>query len=165
MDSSPQLLLNVWRGVSRHILIDESVTRVMPLLSPELPLDALLVRHVDLARTTLETVAAAMVRPGQAPGRAKTECTPEDLDRILAWCREGPLLRAGDRPIQKQLPGLLPAGEEKETATKSGEYRRKKRRQPPVTVASLRLFLRPSTGPNRPFQPQSLGRVRDPVRI
>src|SRR5271157_2895886 len=34
-----------------------------------------------------------------------------------------------------------------------------------VTVASLRLFLRSSTGPNRPFQPQSLGRVRDPVRI
>ncbi len=109
MDSSPQLLLNVSREISLHILIDESVTRVMPLLSPELPLGALLVRHVDLARTTLETVAAAMVRPGQAPGGAKTECTPEDLDRILAWCREGPLLRAGDRPIQKQLPGLLPA--------------------------------------------------------
>jgi hypothetical protein len=34
-----------------------------------------------------------------------------------------------------------------------------------VTVASLRLFLRSSTGPNRRFQPQSLGRVRDPVRI
>ena len=34
-----------------------------------------------------------------------------------------------------------------------------------VTVASLRLFLRSSTGPNRAFEPQSLGRVRDPVRI
>ena len=32
-------------------------------------------------------------------------------------------------------------------------------------MASLRLFLRSSTGPNRAFQPQSLGRVRDPVRI
>jgi hypothetical protein len=51
------------------------------------------------------------------------------------------------------------------TATKFGEYRRKKRRQPPVTVASLRLFLRSSTGPDCRFQPQSLGRVRDPVRI
>ena len=60
----------------------------------------------------------------------------------------------------------LHAGErEKETATKSGEHRRKKGRQPPVTVASLRLSLRPSTGLNCPFQPQSLGRVRDPVRI
>src|SRR5208337_4584823 len=58
-----------------------------------------------------------------------------------------------------------PPERKNETATKSGEYRRKKRRQPPVTVASPRLFLRPSTGPNRPFQPQSLGRVRDPVRI
>src|SRR5271157_2812384 len=34
-----------------------------------------------------------------------------------------------------------------------------------VNVASLRLFLRPSTGPNRAFEPQPLGRVRDPVRI
>jgi hypothetical protein len=34
-----------------------------------------------------------------------------------------------------------------------------------VNVASLRLFLRSSTGPNRAFEPQSLGRVRDPVGI
>ena len=32
-------------------------------------------------------------------------------------------------------------------------------------MASLRLFLRFSTGPNRAFEPQSLGRVRHPVRI
>ena len=32
-------------------------------------------------------------------------------------------------------------------------------------VASLRLFLRFSTGPSHAFEPQSLGRVRDPVRI
>src|SRR5271157_731289 len=34
-----------------------------------------------------------------------------------------------------------------------------------VNVASLRLFLRSCTGPNRAFEPQSLGRVRDPDRI
>jgi len=34
-----------------------------------------------------------------------------------------------------------------------------------VNVVSLRLFLRSSTEPNRAFEPQSLGRVRDPVRI
>ena len=34
-----------------------------------------------------------------------------------------------------------------------------------VNGASLRLFLRSSTGPNRAFEPRSLGRVRDPVRI
>ena len=32
-------------------------------------------------------------------------------------------------------------------------------------MASLRLFLRSSTGPNRAFESESLGRVRDPVRI
>src|SRR5271157_5762174 len=34
-----------------------------------------------------------------------------------------------------------------------------------VNVASLRLFLRSSTGPNRALEPQSLGGVCDPVRI
>src|SRR5271157_2722581 len=34
-----------------------------------------------------------------------------------------------------------------------------------VNVASLRLSLRSSTGPNRAFEPQSLGRGHDPVRI
>ena len=34
-----------------------------------------------------------------------------------------------------------------------------------VNMASLPLFLRSSTGPNRAYEPQSLGRVRDPVRI
>src|SRR5271157_4228222 len=37
-----------------------------------------------------------------------------------------------------------------------------------INVASLRLFLRSCTGPNRAFEPQSLeslGRVRYPVRI
>src|SRR5271157_1428866 len=34
-----------------------------------------------------------------------------------------------------------------------------------ANVESLRLFLRSSTGPNRAFEPQWLGRVRDPVRI
>src|SRR5208337_2227670 len=66
-------------------------------------------------------------------------------------------------PRKREWP-LSPCGLAKEKET-FGEYRRKKRRQPPVTVASLRLFLRSSTGPNRRFQPQSLGRVRDPVRI
>lgn len=93
MESSTKLLLNVWREVSRHILIDESVTRVMPLLSPELPVDTLLVRHVDLARTALETVAVATVDPGQASGMAKTLCTPRDFEQVLAWCRKGYLVR------------------------------------------------------------------------
>lgn len=108
MVSSPQMLLNVWREVSRHILIDESVTRVMPLLSERLPLDVLLVRHVDLAKTRLETVAEAMVRPYHVSGGRKTECTAADLDRILAWCREGHLVRrssAGSETVAGSLAG------------------------------------------------------------
>jgi hypothetical protein len=51
------------------------------------------------------------------------------------------------------------------TATKSGESNLENTERVQVTVANLRLFLRSSRGPNRGFEPQSLGRVRDPVKI
>src|SRR5271157_2066948 len=83
-----------------------------------------------------------------------------------AWAPSTALAAASCGSEQAQLAGFVPRdGKKKETSTKFGECRRKKRRQPPGTVASLRLFLRSSTGPNRPFQPQSLGRVYDPVGI
>ena len=55
--------------------------------------------------------------------------------------------------------------EVRSTATKSLENQIWRTQRVQVNVASLRLFLWSSTGPNRRFQPQSLGRVRDPVRI
>ena len=103
------MLLNVWREVCRHIAIDESVARVMPLLVSQLPIDELLVRHIDVARSFLETVAERRLRgPTQSTG--KTECSPHDLDRIIDFCHQGKLLRDSGALLRKRLPGLLPSG-------------------------------------------------------
>ena len=110
MDLPNQLLLNVWREVCRHIAIEESVSRAAPLLVQRLPLDELLIRSIDVARSCLETVAVGMAGPVRLPTSAKSECAAGDLERILGWCSEGNLLRASDQVIQKQLPGLLPPG-------------------------------------------------------
>src|SRR4051812_47147195 len=84
--SSARVLLDVWREVCRHIAIDESVTRVTPILVERLPVEELLVRQVDVARGLLDTVAVGLVRPGANSLGAKTDCTPRELARIVEWC-------------------------------------------------------------------------------
>ncbi len=104
------MLLNVWREVCRHIAIDESVARVTPLLVSQLPIDELLVRHIDVARSFLETVAEGKLRAGPVESAGKTECSPHDLDRIIDFCHQGKLLRDSCASLRKRLPGLLPSG-------------------------------------------------------
>ena len=51
-----------------------------------------------------------MAGPDVEPSPSRTGCPEPDLGRILAWCRDGRSLRAGDRSVRKTLPGLLPEG-------------------------------------------------------
>ena len=110
MELLSQTLLSVWREVCRHILIDESVAQVTPLLVGHLPLEILLVRRHDGTRNSLETVAVGTAVPGLMPPESRSPCTLADLDRILSWCREGSLLRGEDRTLRLRFPGLLQAG-------------------------------------------------------
>ncbi len=86
MESSTQVLLNVWREVCRHIAIDEAVGRLTPVLMRRFPLDELLVRHIDVSRRCLDTVAVGLLRPSTAHLGAKTECGPQDFGRLVDWC-------------------------------------------------------------------------------
>jgi transcriptional regulator with GAF, ATPase, and Fis domain len=103
------LLLEIWREVCRHIAIDESVARVAPLLVRQLPVDEILVRQIDVARRLLDTVGVGFVHPGPNPLGAKSDCTAEDLGRIVTWCHSGKLFRGTDRVIRSALPALLPS--------------------------------------------------------
>ncbi len=80
------------------------------------------------------------MRCGSAPGRSSGHCHQPARagEETPVVCRQ--------KKVEQEEGKFCLMGE-KETATKFGEYRRKKRRHPPVTVASLRLFLRSSTGP------------------
>jgi transcriptional regulator with GAF, ATPase, and Fis domain len=110
METWTQTVLNVWREVCRHILIDESVARATPFLVQQLPLAELLIRSVDLGKACIDTIALGMVRAAQAPMTAKTQCSPRDLDRIVAWCRDGRLLSGSEQTLRRRLPRLLPEG-------------------------------------------------------
>jgi hydrogenase-4 transcriptional activator len=110
MKQFSQLLLDVWREVCRHIEIGESVARVAPLMVRRLPVDLVLVRHLDVQRSWVETVASGLGRSEQAPPPPRNVCTPEDMKRLLIWCKQEQIFRGLATSAQKQLPGLVPAG-------------------------------------------------------
>jgi transcriptional regulator with GAF, ATPase, and Fis domain len=110
MFPAADLLLNVWREVCHHIAIEESVTRVTPLLVGRIPLEELRVRYIDAARSYLETVAEGRIRAAAPDIPTKTELSRHDLDRILDWCHERKPLRANEDELRARLPGLLPQG-------------------------------------------------------
>src|SRR5262245_2455990 len=110
MEQLALLLVNIWREVGRHRKLDECVSRISPHLVRRLPLDELFIRSIDLDRGRLHTVAVWMAGPDVEPSPSRTGCPEPDLGRILAWCRDGRSLRAGDRSVRQILPGLLPEG-------------------------------------------------------
>src|SRR5262249_5632533 len=104
------LLLELWREVCRHIEIGESVARLAPILADHLPADFLIVRHFDIAHSRLETVATGICRPGHVALSPRSELSPQDLDRLLIWCRQSRNWRLDASKVMSQLPGSLPAG-------------------------------------------------------
>ncbi|WP_197447181.1 sigma 54-interacting transcriptional regulator [Tautonia plasticadhaerens] len=110
MERHATLLLEIWREVCRHLQIPESVELIAPLLARRLPADLALVRRIDAAGGVVETVALGHCRPGPAPSRARSELTPEAMQRLIAWCHRRQVLRLADRSATAEPPGILPEG-------------------------------------------------------
>ena len=108
------LLLDVWRESCRHIEIHESASRIAPLLRRQLPVDLLLIRRIDVQKSCVETVGTGASGSVPAPEQTRTACTPEQLEHLLTWCRQGELLRlaARDGPQERHL--FVPADVEGE---------------------------------------------------
>lgn len=115
MDSFGHVLLEVWREACRHIEIGDSVSLNAPVLFRRLPVDLVIVRRLDFERHGVETVAAGLCRPGTAPQQSRTECPPDEFERIVTWCRLSQVLHVDlARGPNSNLPGLLPEGLEGE---------------------------------------------------
>jgi transcriptional regulator with GAF, ATPase, and Fis domain len=114
MERFTQLLLDVWREVCRHIEIEESVARVAPLLVRRLPEGLLLVRHIDLPRSCVETVATGLGRAERVSLHPRTACSAVELERLLVWCKQERMLHGRAPALANWLPGLLPAGLDEE---------------------------------------------------
>lgn len=114
MEKFRNLMLDVWREACRHIRITESAAAIAALLARQMPLDRILVRRVDVGRSSLETVAVAWAEPGQPTDEARTEIPPADLQKLLAWCQEKQAYHRHDGVEHGGLPWLVPHGVEGE---------------------------------------------------
>ncbi|MFO0947740.1 MAG: sigma 54-interacting transcriptional regulator [Planctomycetota bacterium] len=109
MDRYSQLLLDVWREACQHIEIGELLDRVAPMLFKRLPIDAVLVRTLDLKNACVECLATSAREPALDPGRSKTECSSKELETLLEWHGHQKVVHGTSRKLQEQYPGLVPA--------------------------------------------------------
>jgi transcriptional regulator with GAF, ATPase, and Fis domain len=105
-----RLLLDVWREACQHIEIAEAVERIFAVLARRLRLDLLLVRQLDRERNRVETLASGRSGEGDPAGSVRTECTPADLERLLAWCKRQEVVKHAAESLHRKLPGLVPEG-------------------------------------------------------
>ena len=105
-----RLLLDVWREACQNLEIGESTARIMPLLSKRIPLHLLLVRRIDVPRGCLETVGAAAGEAGAPPQVARTPCSAEQLEHLLAWCRGGKIIQLPAEGNPEERAAYLPPG-------------------------------------------------------
>lgn len=114
MGSLAPLLLEIWRECCRHIEIEEALATGAELLADRMPLQWLLVRRLDAGRSMVETSATAGPRAGGAPGASHSALSAPALESLVAWAREGRVVKGGARELAVRLPGLVPDGLEGE---------------------------------------------------
>jgi len=115
MDHEPpmSLELSVWREACRHLEIEESVTRMLPMLARALPIDALIVRRLDAARSRLETVAASAREGRELQGAARTDLSAAELARVTQTTAIGTTHHGHTDDLERAgqvLALLVPAG-------------------------------------------------------
>jgi hydrogenase-4 transcriptional activator len=108
MDKFAPLLLSVWREACRHIEIGEAVREAAPTLFQRLPINLVLIRHVDPQRRTIETVATGLCRPTTVPDEHRHELSEPDFNRLLAWSRRNDLAQGDAARLDDVPSGTLP---------------------------------------------------------
>lgn len=110
METYKETLLDVWREACRHIEIADAVALITPFLAGRLPLSTVLVRRIDIAHSSLETVAIGTTDPAHRPERTRTQLAPQDLEQLLVWCRRGVVMRGRATKLANQVLAGVPAG-------------------------------------------------------
>ena len=99
MKQSQPVLLNVWQEACRHIEISQSTANIAAMLVEQMPIEQVLVRRIDAGRPCLETVAIGLAGSKHRLPDARTDCSPGELEALLAWCRRGDVAHAGDADV------------------------------------------------------------------
>ncbi|HTU26868.1 MAG TPA: sigma 54-interacting transcriptional regulator [Pirellulales bacterium] len=110
MEEFSQILLNIWREAGRHIHIGEALPRHAAELFRRLPVDLVLVRRLELARQTADTVAVGECRGGVSSGQVHSEFPAAEFERLLAWCRRREVTHVDASQWEAVPAGAIPDG-------------------------------------------------------
>jgi hydrogenase-4 transcriptional activator len=102
------VLLEVWQEACRHIEIPESCGTIARLLGQHLPLEYLLVRRLDVAHSSLDTVAIGQPVPGPFHATPKRQLTPAKLERLRQWGAANEVSHGRARQRSGDLAVLVP---------------------------------------------------------
>jgi len=105
-----RLVLDLWKEACRHIDVGESVDRMAPLIQRRLPLRAVIVRRLDVARSRLDTVAIGVGSGAPLHLPSRSACEPELLEELLNWCRRNEVDLMPDSRRSGLAAALLPEG-------------------------------------------------------
>jgi len=97
------LLLDVWREACRHIDLQDAVSRIAEAVSRRLPAELMLVRRIDLEKMAVDTIGVGLVGVDQLPAQVRQSCTADEIESILAWCRQQKVISCSRAQIQKEL--------------------------------------------------------------
>jgi transcriptional regulator with GAF, ATPase, and Fis domain len=87
-------LLSIWRHATGEADPARGLDLVTAAAAPHLATDSITVRRLDVDRGSVETVAFGRARPSAPVVRGRTECSPDQFQDLLAWCRtSGRLVR------------------------------------------------------------------------
>ena len=115
MEQFATLMLQVWGIASRHTEMAIATTDIARLLAQWMPLGQLLVRRIEPERACIETVGIGPDQPSPRSLGDRSTCTPAQVQRLLAWCRRGKVIRwpHGGR-TEQALVAAIPSGLEGE---------------------------------------------------
>ena len=107
MERLSSLLLKVWRQVSCHVKIEESVPLIAPLLREQLPASLIGVLRVDLPHRRLDVIGGEARRTDPSGFPCHRELAERELEELLAWGRTETVLRGSSPAADRRLVELL----------------------------------------------------------
>lgn len=109
MERHTTLLLAVWREVCKHVELAESLERTFPPIARRVPVERIVIRRLDLARSMLETIASTDASGQTRSEQSRTALQSAEAEDLLAWCRRSQAVRVGPRGAKPaSLSAVLP---------------------------------------------------------
>ena len=110
MERFSSLLLKVWRQVSSHVKLEESLPRIAPVVRERLPASLIGVLRVDLVNQRLEAVTAEEPATEGSEWPRHRGLAEKELEDLLTWGRSETVLRASSPAADRRLVELLGYG-------------------------------------------------------